>query len=203
MECFGLKYKIVGWWLLLLQGFEDFRWTALQSKRKWGEASFFISCSFIFLGRSRDFLVTSLFIFIFQDDRRIFWWEWCQWRGAFYPFDNFQDLQKVSPFLPFDGYFCFPKWGVFSFSNTTFTRTVLLPMALLVFLFFTQSFSGSNMVSYYTITIFQVWFGQIYLKDFNKPTLSDGKHPSGWEPCLCPCGGTICPRIQVTLQSSF
>jgi hypothetical protein len=34
-------------------------------------------------------------------------------------------------------------------------RTVLLPMALLVFLFFTQSFSGSNMVSYYTITIFQ------------------------------------------------
>ena len=29
-------------------------------------------------------------------------------------------------------------------------------MALLVFLFFTQSFSGSNMVSYYTITIFQV-----------------------------------------------
>ena len=31
-------------------------------------------------------------------------------------------------------------------------------MALLVFLFFTQSFSGSNMVSYYTITIFQVWF---------------------------------------------
>ena len=49
----------------------------------------------------------------------------------------------------------------FSFSNTTFTRTVLLPMALLVFLFFTQSFSGSNMVSYYTITIFQVRFGQI------------------------------------------
>ena len=38
------------------------------------------------------------------------------------------------------------------------TRTVLLPMALLVFLFFTQSFSGSNMVGYYTITIFQVWF---------------------------------------------
>lgn len=37
-----------------------------------------------------------------------------------------------------------------------FKRTVLLPMALLVFLFFTQSFSGSNMVSYYTITIFQM-----------------------------------------------
>jgi len=37
-----------------------------------------------------------------------------------------------------------------------FDRTVLLPMALLVFLFFTQSFSGSNMVSYYTITIFQM-----------------------------------------------
>jgi len=35
-------------------------------------------------------------------------------------------------------------------------RTVILPMALLVFLFFTQSFSGSNMVSYYTITIFQM-----------------------------------------------
>ena len=35
-------------------------------------------------------------------------------------------------------------------------RSVLLPMALLVFLFFTQSFSGSNMVSYYTVTILQV-----------------------------------------------
>ena len=35
-------------------------------------------------------------------------------------------------------------------------RTVLLPMALLVFLFFTQSFSGSNMVSYYTVTILQM-----------------------------------------------
>ena len=35
-------------------------------------------------------------------------------------------------------------------------RTVLRPMALLVFLFFTQSFSGSNMVSYYTVTILQV-----------------------------------------------
>ena len=30
------------------------------------------------------------------------------------------------------------------------SRTVTLPMMLLVFLFFTQSFSGSNMVSYYT-----------------------------------------------------
>merc|ERR1719361_619020 len=37
-----------------------------------------------------------------------------------------------------------------------FNRTVLLPMALLVFLFFTQSFSGSNMVSYYTVTILQM-----------------------------------------------
>ena len=37
-------------------------------------------------------------------------------------------------------------------------------MALLVFLFFTQSFSGSNMVSYYTITIFQVWFKDIDVK---------------------------------------
>ena len=37
-------------------------------------------------------------------------------------------------------------------------RTVLRPMALLVFLFFTQSFSGSNMVSYYTVTILQVLF---------------------------------------------
>ena len=36
------------------------------------------------------------------------------------------------------------------------TRSVLLPMALLVFLFFTQSFSGSNMVSYYTVTILQM-----------------------------------------------
>ena len=36
-------------------------------------------------------------------------------------------------------------------------RTVLFPMALLVFLFFTQSFSGSNMVSYYTVTILQVF----------------------------------------------
>jgi len=35
-------------------------------------------------------------------------------------------------------------------------RSVLLPMALLVFLFFTQSFSGSNMVSYYTVTILQM-----------------------------------------------
>ena len=35
-------------------------------------------------------------------------------------------------------------------------RTVLLPMTLLVFLFFTQSFSGSNMVSYYTVTILQM-----------------------------------------------
>ena len=35
-------------------------------------------------------------------------------------------------------------------------RTVLKPMALLVFLFFTQSFSGSNMISYYTVTILQV-----------------------------------------------
>jgi len=35
-------------------------------------------------------------------------------------------------------------------------RTVLIPMSLLVFLFFTQSFSGSNMVSYYTVTIFQI-----------------------------------------------
>jgi len=34
--------------------------------------------------------------------------------------------------------------------------TVILPMLLLVFLFFTQSFSGSNMVSYYTVTIFQM-----------------------------------------------
>ena len=37
-----------------------------------------------------------------------------------------------------------------------YQRTVLLPMALLVFLFFTQSFSGSNMVSYYTVTILQM-----------------------------------------------
>ena len=35
-------------------------------------------------------------------------------------------------------------------------RTVLKPMALLVFLFFTQSFSGSNMISYYMVTILQV-----------------------------------------------
>ena len=36
------------------------------------------------------------------------------------------------------------------------SRSVLIPMALLVFLFFTQSFSGSNMVSYYTVTILQM-----------------------------------------------
>merc|ERR1719348_1658031 len=36
------------------------------------------------------------------------------------------------------------------------SRTVTLPMMLLVFLFFTQSFSGSNMVSYYTVTILQM-----------------------------------------------
>lgn len=35
-------------------------------------------------------------------------------------------------------------------------RTTLLPMALLVYLFFTQSFSGSNMVSYYTVTILKM-----------------------------------------------
>ena len=35
-------------------------------------------------------------------------------------------------------------------------RTVMIPMALLLFLFFTQSFSGSNMVSYYMVTILQV-----------------------------------------------
>ena len=57
--------------------------------------------------------------------------------------------------------------------NALLTRTVLIPMVLLVFLFFTQSFSGelrtivrlsiitclvlgSNMVSYYTVTIFQM-----------------------------------------------
>ena len=34
-------------------------------------------------------------------------------------------------------------------------QSVIKPMALLVFLFFTQSFSGSNMVSYYTVTILQ------------------------------------------------
>ena len=35
-------------------------------------------------------------------------------------------------------------------------KTVLKPMTLLVFLFFTQSFSGSNMISYYMVTILQV-----------------------------------------------
>ena len=44
--------------------------------------------------------------------------------------------------------------------GTTMARlvgpTVTRPAALLVFLFFTQSFSGSNMVSYYTVTIFQL-----------------------------------------------
>ena len=44
--------------------------------------------------------------------------------------------------------------------GTTLARlvgpTVTRPAALLVFLFFTQSFSGSNMVSYYTVTIFQL-----------------------------------------------
>ncbi|XP_023329395.1 facilitated trehalose transporter Tret1 isoform X2 [Eurytemora carolleeae] len=35
-------------------------------------------------------------------------------------------------------------------------RTSILPMLLLIFLFFTQSFSGSNMVSYYTVTILQM-----------------------------------------------
>ena len=35
-------------------------------------------------------------------------------------------------------------------------RTVLKPMALLIFLFCTQSFSGSNMISYYIVTILQV-----------------------------------------------
>lgn len=47
----------------------------------------------------------------------------------------------------------------YSFSqkcSTFFSRSVLVPMALLIFLFFTQSFSGSNMVSYYTVTIFQI-----------------------------------------------
>ena len=36
------------------------------------------------------------------------------------------------------------------------SRSVFLPIVLLVFLFFTQSFSGSNMVSYYTVTILQM-----------------------------------------------
>ena len=58
--------------------------------------------------------------------------------------------------------FSLPNIRSFFWPITLPTRTVLLPMALLVFLFFTQSFSGSNMVSYYTITIFQVWF-----KDFD------------------------------------
>ena len=35
-------------------------------------------------------------------------------------------------------------------------RTVLKPMALLTFLFCTQSFSGSNMIGYYMVTILQV-----------------------------------------------
>ena len=73
-------------------------------------------------------------------------------------------------------------------------------MALLVFLFFTQSFSGSNMVSYYTITIFQVgsfifpkqllffslikndfWcevMSELYETTCTKNICSDGKHPS-------------------------
>ena len=41
-------------------------------------------------------------------------------------------------------------------ASKLYQRTVLRPMALLVFLFFTQSFSGSNMVSYYTVTILQM-----------------------------------------------
>ena len=41
-------------------------------------------------------------------------------------------------------------------ASQLYQRTVLIPMALLVFLFFTQSFSGSNMVSYYTVTILQM-----------------------------------------------
>ena len=36
------------------------------------------------------------------------------------------------------------------------SRSVFFPIMLLVFLFFTQSFSGSNMVSYYTVTILQM-----------------------------------------------
>lgn len=47
-------------------------------------------------------------------------------------------------------------------ARTFFQRPVLYPMSLLIFLFFTQSFSGSNMVSYYTVTIFQVSFVVIY-----------------------------------------
>ena len=88
-------------------------------------------------------------------------------------------------------------------------------MALLVFLFFTQSFSGSNMVSYYTITIFQVYpeyflffsliqncfccklTSKLYETTCTKNIYSDGKHPSWWEPCLCSGCCPIRPRIQV------
>ena len=58
-------------------------------------------------------------------------------------------------------------------------RTVLMPMAILVFLFFTQSFSGSNMVGYYTVTILQVLL-LIFLPDFNffPNHVLDGEHSS-------------------------
>ena len=70
-------------------------------------------------------------------------------------------------------------------------RSVLLPMALLVFLFFTQSFSGSNMVSYYTVTILQVR-KLIKLILWLILQCLDGQHSFGWEPGSHPGCCSVC-----------
>lgn len=70
------------------------------------------------------------------------------------PSDNVQDELKVLATLQKE------METTRSSCSATITRlldkTVLIPMAIISFLFFTQSFGGSNMVAFYTVIIFQV-----------------------------------------------
>lgn len=76
-------------------------------------------------------------------------------------------------------------------------RTVLLPMALLVFLFFTQSFSGSNMVSYYTVTILQM--AEIPLDENLTAILVAAQYVFGY--CLSSLMVTRIPRRALLMAS--
>ena len=130
----------------------------------------------------------------FQDDRRVFWRESGQCRSSFYQFDNFQDLWQVKhltfdlprflasshpPHLP-PGLFFFQWLFLSSFSSPSHSPGPTWSAT-------TQSPSSRCGFGYW---------GEITMNQL----CSDGKHPSWWEPGICPGSCTVRPWIQVTLN---